>query len=76
VTLPAVPAHDALQLAAVVSPYLVPVVASTITKHEVEVAIRAAENCVAVDATLMEPPPTPLAHGTVPFAAEAVAPAT
>jgi hypothetical protein len=75
-TLPAVPAHVALQLARVVLPYFVPVTASRITKHDVDDEYRAAENCVAVDPTLIEPFPAPLSHATVPDAAEAVAAAT
>ena len=56
-------AHVAVQFAAVaVFPYLVPVVPSRITKHVPDADIRAAENCVAVAATLIDPVPLPLAH--------------
>jgi hypothetical protein len=76
VTFPAVPAHVALQFAADVVPYLVPVTASRITKQDVELDILAAENWAAVDATLIEPPPAPLSQVTDPLAADVVPPAT
>ena len=54
-------AHVAVQFAGVVVfPYRVPVVPSRITKHVLEVDIRAAANCVAVEATLIDPVPAPL----------------
>jgi hypothetical protein len=45
-----------------VFPYLVPATPSRITKHVLDVDIRAAENCVAVAATLSDPLPLPLVH--------------
>jgi hypothetical protein len=74
---PGVPAHMAVQFAAVVFPYFVPDAASRITKHELELERRAAENCVVFDATLVEPPPpVPLSQATVPLATERVAATT